>query len=208
MKPIFLLLWLLAPVMVFAVAGNTSTNTATSAEAAVNAAGGAQMSAAEAVAKINAMNAAKGDENKEIEDVAKELTDFQGQAQQMMKQLEKVTSGLAPDGKQPTTIDFARQKIMRLASDDRFLNSAAALWKHPEREKMLLIQLGFFLFMILIKAWRLAQASHWFKRLVLSVFLNIITIAGMLYVIPLLVLGEPFAVFTTTLFRLVAFGGP
>ena len=149
------------------------------------------------------------DPEKEMEEITKEIGDFHSQAEQMLKQLEKVTTGGASlNGGQPSSLDVARQKAMRLASDDRFLKSAADLWAHPDRPKMLLIQLGFFLFMMIIKAWRQSKVRHWFKRMLLGFVLTIFTWIGIAYVIPAIVLGEPFVVFTTTIFRVLAYGGP
>jgi len=141
----------------------------------------------------------------DVNEITKEMSDFHGQAAEMLNQLEKATA--APNGGM-NTLDEARKKVMRLASDDRFLKSAGDLWQHSERNKMLLIQLGFFLFMLIIKAWRQAKTNHWFKRLLVGFFLSLTTWIGLAYVIPLAVLGEPFAVFTSTLFRVLLFSGP
>jgi|GEM_PF-4468634 len=151
--------------------------------------------------------------DKEMDEIVKEIGDFHSQAEQMMKQLEKSAGGMLPNG-QPnpagggSPLDNARRKMIQLASDDRFLKSAQDLWAHPDRPKMLLIQLGFFVFMLIIKAWRQSKVHHWFKRMMLGFVLTIFTWIGIAYVIPAIVLGEPFIVFTTTIFRVVAFGGP
>jgi hypothetical protein len=148
---------------------------------------------------------------KELEQLSKEVSDFQGKAAEAAKQIEQLGEKLAasPSKNDPGDPLFeARKKVMKLAGDDRFLQSAKSLWDHPERDKVLLIQLGFFLLMIVLKAWRQAKASHWLKKLLLGFLFSLLTWVGVLYVIPLAVLGEPFGVFTGTLFRVLLFGGP
>ena len=158
-------------------------------------------------AAFSAGDACKGgsDPDKEMDEIVKEIGDFHGQAEQMMKQLEQKMGVAQQSGQAPSPLDQARQKAMRLASDDRFLKSATDLWNNPNRPKMLYIQAAFFVFMLIFKAWRQSKVFHWFKKMLLGFFLTIFTWVGIAYVIPLIVLGEPFAVFTTTLFRVIAF---
>ncbi len=131
----------------------------------------------------------------------------------MLQQLEQATGakpggqpGGSPGAEPPSKLDEARRKAMRLAADDRFLKSAGELWSHPDRNKMLLIQLGFFIVMLIFKAWRQSRSTHWFKKLIVGFFFSILTWVGLVYLIPLLVLGEPFAVFTGTLFKVFLSG--
>lgn len=150
---------------------------------------------------------------KEMEQITKELGDFKGQAEEVIKQLEKVAPGANPGaatqpGAPATPLDIARQKAMRLANDERFLKNATDLLAHPARKKMLYIQIGFFIFMLLLKAWGQSKVQNWFKRMLLGFVLTILMCFGLSYVIPVFVLGEPFVVVTTTIFRVFVFGGP
>jgi len=138
------------------------------------------------------------------DELAKELNGLNKQAEQVLQQVDKV-AGFQPVS--PQTLDKTKETVLKLANDDRFLQAAKGLWANEKRKELLLIQAGFFLFMMLFKAWRQSRTHHWFKRLLVGFALSLITWAGMLYVIPLLVLGEPFAVFTTTLWRVLVMGG-
>lgn len=133
------------------------------------------------------------------QDLIKELEGYHKQAEQMMQQLQKAHG---QEGAL-SAADKARQKVMQLATDDRFLASAGELWRHPDRNKLLAIQAGFFLLMILVKAWRQSKVNHWFRKLLVGFFFTIVTWIGVAFVIPFFVLGEPFRVFTLTLFNVL-----
>ncbi|MGZ3738655.1 MAG: hypothetical protein ACXVB9_04725 [Bdellovibrionota bacterium] len=137
-------------------------------------------------------------------ELAKELNGLNKQAEQVLQQVDKVT-GFQPVT--PQTLDKTKETVLKLANDERFLSAAKGLWASEKRKELFLIQAGFFLFMMLFKAWRQSRAHHWFKRLLVGFALSLINWAGMLYVIPLLVLGEPFAIFTGTLWRVLMMGG-
>jgi hypothetical protein len=137
------------------------------------------------------------------EDIAKELEQYNRQAEQVLQQVDRLQN-LAPVP--PEQMDRLKRKALTLAHDDRFLQSAESLWKSESRNKMLLLQAGWFLFMLLFKAWRQSRSTHWFRRLLVGFACSLLTWIGLLYVIPLLALGEPFAVFTGTLWRVLVWG--
>lgn len=93
----------------------------------------------------------------------------------------------------------AQQKLFKLAADSSFQKAAMDLWQNPNRKNMLIAQLCFFLFMIIFKAWRLSKVKNWFIRFVIAFFLNVVNIIVISFVIPYFMLGEPFRVFTKTL---------
>lgn len=146
------------------------------------------------------------DDASDFAELGREMEDFHKQAQKMLEGLEQATGAAEKAGQSPSQLDEARKKAMKLASDDRFLKAAGDLWASPHRNTMLLAQLGFFLFMLLVKAWLQSRPVHWFRKFLIGFFLNLVTLLGLAYVIPLIVLGEPFAVFTGTLFK-VFFAG-
>jgi len=145
-----------------------------------------------------------GNDDAANEDLAKELEGFNKQAEQVLQQVDQLTK-LQPVS--PQQMDQVKEKALKLANDDRFLKSAEALWKNEKRNTMLLVQLGWFLFMLLFKAWRQSKTTHWFRRLLIGFACSCLTWFGLLYVIPLAVLGEPFGVFTGTLWRVLVMGG-
>lgn len=146
-----------------------------------------------------ALHAAGNNNEQSADELAKELETYNKQAEQALQQIDKMVGVSTPDPK----LELIRQKAMRLASDDQFLKAAQDLWKHPDRNKMLAIQAAFFLFMIILKAWRQSRATHWFRKLLIGFFFSIFTLVGVSYAVPLLVLGEPFGVFTGTLFKVL-----
>ena len=146
------------------------------------------------------------DDASDFADLGREMEDFHKQAQKMLEGLEQATGAAEKAGQSPSQLDVARKKAMRLASDDRFLQSVGELWNNPNRNTMLLAQLGFFLLMLILKAWRQSRALHWFRKLLIGFAFTVVTWVGLLYVIPLIVLGEAFAVFTGTLFKVFVAG--
>ncbi len=131
------------------------------------------------------------------EAIAKNLEEYRKQAQQVILQLQKYIETSPADPK----LDKMRRVAMRLAGDDKFLQSAEDLWHSPNRNKMFTYQVGFFLLMLIIKAWWQSSARHWFQKFFIGLVCTLITWIGVSYLIPLLVLGAPFGVFTGTLWK-------
>ncbi|HEY8280752.1 MAG TPA: hypothetical protein VIH99_14070 [Bdellovibrionota bacterium] len=162
---------------------------------------------------------ANNNSEKAAQELNKELDGIHQQAQQVLNQVEKLAPpapALPPHDAPPLipgapvlpeNLEGMRQKLMTLAQDERFLKAVKDLWDHPDRNKLLAIQAAFFLFMIILKAFVQAKTVHWFKRLFLGFLFFVLTWAGILYVIPLVLLGEPFGIFTGTLWRVLVMGG-
>ncbi len=96
-------------------------------------------------------------------------------------------------------LESFRRKFLSLMANRPFLAAVEGVVKHENRKAMLITQLVFFLFMILLRAQQQAKSKNWFSRLLLGFVFTIFTWVGLAYVIPLLALGEPFAVMTRTL---------
>lgn len=138
------------------------------------------------------------------DELQKELNGLNKQAEEALQKIDKLTSLPSPVTAQQ--MDAVKARVLRLANDDNFLQSVEALWKNEKRKELFLIQAGFFLFMLLFKAWRQSRAQHWFKKFLVGFACSVISWAGLIYVIPLIVLGKPFAVFTGTLWRVLVMG--
>ena len=67
----------------------------------------------------------------ENDDLAREFEQWHQDAQKVLKQIEDHTKKL--DG---SRLGEARAKAMRLAADDRFLQSVTELWNHPKRNTL------------------------------------------------------------------------
>lgn len=138
------------------------------------------------------------------DDLEKDLRDFQSNAAGIIEKIEatglgasNATSGAAEH------LDVARRKLMALASDKQFLNAMNALWTSPDRNLLLICQGVFLLVMILLRAWRQAKAANWFTRLLVGFAFTILIWIGIAGVIPAIVLGEPYRVFVSTLWRVL-----
>jgi hypothetical protein len=139
----------------------------------------------------------------DADDVNKEIADLSRDAEKVMQQMDQLSkvNPLSVQG-----VNAVKEKALRLATDDKFLRAAEDLWKNEKRNQMFLVQAGWFLFMLLFKAWRQSRTHHWFKRLLVGGACSLVTWIGLIYVIPLAVLGEPFGVFTGTLWRVLVMG--
>ena len=149
------------------------------------------------LASTNLLAAANSEDP--AEELSRELEQYNKQAEQALKRVEQV---LGSQPVSPEQVSVFKKKVLELANDDRFLKSAEMLWKSENRNKMLFIQLGWFVLMVLLKAWRKSKASHWFMKILIGLFFRILTWVGIVYAIPAIVMGEPFFVFTGTLFKL------
>jgi hypothetical protein len=137
--------------------------------------------------------AARADEN---DDLAQELGQFHKDAEKILRQLQQKATGLNGD-----SLRGAREKAMRLATDDKFLSSVKELWSHPSRNTLLGAEVVFLLVMLFVKAWRQARAGNWFTKVLWSLFLSLFTWVGIVLILPYFILGEPFRVVVSTLWR-------
>lgn len=136
----------------------------------------------------------------EAEDLAKELEQRQKQVQGIVDSLQKKVGGSAAAQE---NVEKAKQKIIALASDDKFLKNIQSLWSHPDRNQVMIYQGLFFLFMLIFKAWRQAATKNWFMRLVMGLFLSVITWVGLAFIIPWIVFGEPYKQVLITLWNVI-----
>lgn len=139
------------------------------------------------------------------EDLNKEIQGINAQAQEALKKIDQLTKTASTTAAAPVTNELQR-RVLKLGQDGGFLHTAETLWKNEKRAQMLLLQLGWFLFMTLLKGWRMAHMESWLKRIFVGWCFWIITWAGMVYGIPLLVLGRPFALFTSELWQVLVLG--
>ncbi len=140
--------------------------------------------------------------------VASANENIEQEIQKAHEEVQKVLGGLqekmqAANGDKMALV---RQKAFALATDQRFLQAAEDIWTHPNRKTLLWVELGWFLFMVLIKAWRQAKANHWFKKFMVGFFLSLFTWLMMVLAIPAIILGEPFHIFVGTLWRVLLSG--
>jgi len=137
-----------------------------------------------------------------VEDLAKELEQRQKQVQGIVVGLQKKVGGgtVAQEN-----VEKVKQKIIALASNEKFLQNIQSLWSHPDRNQLLVYQGLFFLFMLIFKAWRQAANKNWFMRLLVGLFLSVITWVGLAFVIPWIVFGDPYKEVLLTLWKVLVF---
>ena len=135
------------------------------------------------------------------DELAREMNDLQQNMQKVLEQVQKRAQvDPSPGG---FNVDRAREKVVRLASDDRFLRAAQELWAHPKRNLLLWVNLAIFVIMMFVKAWRQAKAANWFTKILVGFFATVATWALMLGAAPALILGEPYHVFVGTLLKTI-----
>lgn len=132
----------------------------------------------------------------ENDELAREFEQWHQDAQKVLKQIQDRTKNI-----DTSQLGEARAKAMRLAADDRFLQSVTDLWNHPKRNTLLIAEGIFLVIMLFVKAWRQAKAKNWFTKLLMSMALSLFTWVVVILVLPFLVLGEPFKVVVVTLWR-------
>ena len=130
--------------------------------------------------------------------MVQDLQTMQEDMKKALVQIQEKTAGV--DGEKMAK---AKEKVLRLASDEHFLKSAEQVFSHPNRLNLMLLELAFFVVMIFIKGWRQAAAKNWFKRILVGFGFWWLTWIGMLVVLPYIMLGEPFRVFVFSLVKLL-----
>lgn len=132
------------------------------------------------------------------EELARDMEGFQKSLEQMRRVIEERIQGV-----DRSNLEKARLKVMRLASDERFLKAAGDLWSHPNRNTLLIAELIFAVLMFFLKSWRQARARNWFTRILTGFFFSVFTWFGIVLVLPAIILGEPFRIFVITLWRVL-----
>ncbi len=133
----------------------------------------------------------------EAEELAKEMEAWQ---ESTLKQLQLIQEKANVPGGQMSAI---QAKALQIAGNEKILQAANAIWQHPNRNKVLWVNLGFFIFMILVKAWRQSKCRNWFTKLVVGLLFTIITWVGMGFFVPWVVLGSPYKVLVTQVFQVL-----
>lgn len=134
------------------------------------------------------------------DDIDKELEDLQNQAKRVEETVQSAVAKV--QGLDRESAERVRKKVSEFVSDPDVFRSLEGMWTHPNRNLVFLFQGIFLLLMILIKAWRQSKAKHWLWKLWAGFFYSALTWIGLLYVIPLAVLGAPFRTFTNAVARL------
>jgi hypothetical protein len=140
-----------------------------------------------------------GDDINANEDLGKELSEFSRKADQILNQANNVAQSVSAV---PVNLNNLQVKALTLARDQRFIQSIESIWQNKEkRKRLLLVELAWFFFMMSFKAWRQSRVDHWFKRMIVGLACTILMWIGLFYLIPLVILGEPFGIVTGTLWR-------
>ncbi len=124
----------------------------------------------------------------DAEELAKEMQQFQ---ESTLKQLQVIQEKARGPGDQ---LGLLREKAVKLATNESFMKAVEEVWSHPKRATVLWANLGFFIFMILIKAWRQSKAKNWFTKMLVGLVITLITWAGMIFLVPWLVMGNSYKV--------------
>ncbi|MGE3262250.1 MAG: hypothetical protein AB7K68_10765 [Bacteriovoracia bacterium] len=132
------------------------------------------------------------------DDIEKDLLDLQQSVEGVLHKFNTSSRGTPA-----SQLDVARRKVFALAEDKQFLKAMNELWANPHRNQLLIVQGIFFAVVFLLKAWRQAKAANWFTRIFVGLFFSFITWGGLLYVIPAVVLGEPYRIFVGTIWRVL-----
>lgn len=138
----------------------------------------------------------------EAEELAKEMETMQKDVLKATQTIQQKVGGApAMPGLSTEGISKIKDKLVKLASDETFLKSAQEVWASPQRNNLLIAQGVFFLVMILFKAWRQSKSENWFWKFLVGCFLNLVTWVGLVVVIPVVVLGDPYWVILKTLWK-------
>jgi hypothetical protein len=87
------------------------------------------------------------------------------------------------------------QGYLKLFSNPVFARGADQLvqaFKGPKRLRLLYAQIGFILFILVLRAWRFSKSTHWLKRLWTQAWTFLLFWVGTLVIVPWAVLGDPY----------------
>jgi hypothetical protein len=114
-----------------------------------------------------------------------------------------IPSPIVPEGLDPVTAqqlqkmqEFLQhpwaQKLLRITTDPAIQNAFLDLAKSPDRMKLLYFQLGWFVFFVVLRSWRLSKGAKWYGRLWTRLWTLVLYMAGASFLLPGLILGAPF----------------
>ncbi len=86
----------------------------------------------------------------------------------------------------------AVQSYLKFFSNPVFMKGVDQVRNHPNRMELLYVELGWVLFMIVLKAWRSSKVSHWIGRVWLKLWTLALFWTGVLLGVPLVVLGSSY----------------
>lgn len=124
--------------------------------------------------------------------VDEELKELEKHAEALQETVKRTTERLPVDSEEVARF---QKKALDLANDKRFTKAAEELWANSRRNELLIAEAVFFVLVLVLKAWRQAKAKHWFRKLLSGFFWNLVLWAGVVFVLPALILGEPYRIF-------------
>jgi hypothetical protein len=95
------------------------------------------------------------------------------------------------------------QKYMKILTDPVIQKDVDVLAKHPRRMALLEWELGWVVLMFFFKAWRLTKSKGVMSMLFTQFWTFALFVFGILFLIPRLVIGEPYAQFVRDLIQVI-----
>jgi hypothetical protein len=87
------------------------------------------------------------------------------------------------------------QKYVKVISDPVIDQDLNALLQHPAIKECLYWELGWFVFILFFRAWRVSKATHWSKKIWIYIWTFGLLWAGLLFFVPKLIIGDTYTKF-------------
>ena len=129
-------------------------------------------------------------------DVDKDLEELQKQMGERLQQVEQLSKNL--EG-----LEGAGQKALQIVNDPKLVGAIQKLAKHSNIKTLFVTQAVFFVLMLVFRAWRSSRYKSWVGRLWVSFYCTIISWVGLLVVLPLVLLGEPYKIILESLAKAI-----
>lgn len=84
----------------------------------------------------------------------------------------------------------AVQAYLKLFQNEKIMQGAERVMKHPKKKELLWFELGCFIFMVIFRAWRISKCNHWLQRLSVTTYTFILYWVMAIVIVPGAVLGQ------------------
>jgi len=84
------------------------------------------------------------------------------------------------------------QTLRNALQKPEFTRALDQILRHPKKKELLYAQIGWILFMMLFRAWRLSRPGHWLLKIWTRLWTFALLTGGTALVVPTIILGEPY----------------
>lgn len=116
--------------------------------------------------------------------------------QENLKQLNRNEGAESASNLQATLLralaDPRVRNFIEMASNPKVGEAVQAVVKHPKRTNLFYLEIGWLLFVMVLRAKVFSKPAHWFRRWIQGIAINVLFVLGASVIFPRVILGQPY----------------